>query len=152
MDSKQPQKNGVKPSSNRQNSTQPAAVTRSAPTTSENRLEQQKICANYVHDQVQRRAQYIVGSLFGQQPTVTIVDHNCPRPNYPFIATVEISYKSNMSPNDFLIKGQFFTKITGGEYFLYEPVSVKIIEQLAMIGLPEATLQLLSMGQAKMEW
>ena len=149
MDNKQLKKNGVTPKDWPVNVTSSVsqAYAPKPPDTSP-----QTTCVGYVHDRVQQRADYIVGSLFGQHPVVTVVAHNCPRPYYPFIASVEISYTSSLSPHDFLINGQFFTKTTGGEYFLYEPVPEQIIEHLRIIGVPKTALDLLTNGQAKIEW
>lgn len=105
---------------------------------------------------VKRRAEYRVAAiakpLLGNDPSISVVSHDCNDPEGTFNAVVKIYYKGGFSGDSLTIGGKLVRRGNGSEYFQYDQVPTDIIGRLAMIGTPEEKLKLLASGNAFLEW
>lgn len=118
--------------------------------------EQERVRKSNAEQFVRRRAEYRVAAiakpLLGNDPSISVVSHDCNDLDCAFNAVVKIYYKGGFSGDSLSIGGKLVRRSNGTEYFQYDQVPTDIIGRLAMIGMPEEKLKLFASGNAFLEW
>lgn len=118
--------------------------------------EQERIRHDNANQFVRQRAEYrlaaIVKPLLGNDPSISVINHDCADANGNFNAVVKVHYKGGISGDSLSFGGKLVRRNDGSEYFQYDQVPTDIIGRLTMIGMPEEKLKLLASGNAFLEW